>query len=62
MRRLTRKAILVIGAYIALLLAVLIAGFIAQTIGIWASVIWGAAIITAFILYSRRRRHMQNVP
>ena len=55
MRRLSRKAILVFGAYAALLLAVVIAGFMGQAVGPWASVIWGAVLIGGLALYGRRR-------
>jgi hypothetical protein len=46
---------LVFGAYTALLLAVVIAGFIGQAVGIWASVLWGAVLIGGLVLYGRRR-------
>lgn len=56
MRRLGHKAILVFGAYAALLLAVVIAGFFGQAVGIWASVLWGAVLIGGLVLYGRRLR------
>lgn len=46
---------LVFGGYAALLLAVLIAGFIGHAVGIWASVLWGAVLIGSIVLYARRR-------
>ncbi|HYH53378.1 MAG TPA: hypothetical protein VD761_04535 [Solirubrobacterales bacterium] len=55
MRRLGRKALLVLGSYVALLLAVGIAGFIGHTVGIWASVLWGAMLIVGLVLYGRQR-------
>ncbi|MBS1679023.1 MAG: hypothetical protein JST08_16725 [Actinobacteria bacterium] len=57
MRRLAGRALLLLAAYIAFLLATGIAGFIAQRVGIWASVLWGAALIAGLVLYIRRRRH-----
>jgi len=55
-RRLPGRIILTFGAYSALLLAVVIAGFLGQAIGIWASVLWGAVLIACIVLYVRRRR------
>jgi hypothetical protein len=55
-RRLARRAVLVFGIYAAILLAVVIAGFIGQTVGIWASVLWGVVVIAGVLLYIRRRR------
>jgi hypothetical protein len=40
----------------AVLLAVVIAGFLGQAIGIWASVLWGAVIIAGVLLFGRMRR------
>jgi hypothetical protein len=54
-RRFGRKSLLVLGAYAALLLAVVIAGFIGQAVGIWASVLWGAVLMSGLVLYARRR-------
>jgi hypothetical protein len=36
----------VFGIYTAVLLAVVIAGFIGQAVGIWAAILWGVAILT----------------
>lgn len=47
---------MLLGAYIALLLAVVIAGFIGQRVGIWATILWGAVVIAGVVLYARRRR------
>jgi hypothetical protein len=54
-RRLGRRTILVFGIYAALLLAVVIAGFLGQAVGIWAAVLWGVVIIAGVVLYRRRR-------
>ena len=56
MRRLLGRTILAFGAYTAVLLAVVIAGFLSQAIGIWASVLWGAMIIVGVLLFGRMRR------
>jgi hypothetical protein len=57
MRRLGGRALLLVAAYAAVILAVLIAGFIGQRIGIWASVLWGVVLIGGLALYIKRRRH-----
>ncbi len=46
---------LVFVSYAALLLAVVVAGFIGHAVGIWASVLWGAVLISGLVLYGRRR-------
>lgn len=60
MRRLARRTILVFGLYVALLLAVVIAGFIGRAVGIWASVLWGVVVIAGVVLYIWRRREKAN--
>jgi hypothetical protein len=55
------RAIVVCSTYIAVLLAVVIAGFIGQRVGIWASVLWGALLIACVVLYSRRRGRRASV-
>lgn len=52
---------LILGGYAALLLAVVIAGFIGSTVGIWASVLWGAVLIGGLVLYGRRRLRQPQV-
>lgn len=52
---------LIFGGYAALLLAVVIAGFIGNAIGIWASVLWGAVLIGGLVLYGRRRLRQPQV-
>jgi MFS family permease len=55
-RRLAGRALLLFAAYAGVLLAVVIAGFIGQRIGIWASVLWGMVLIGVVALCIRRRR------
>jgi hypothetical protein len=55
MLRLTRRASLLLGAYIGLLLAVIAAGFLAAAVGVWAAILWGAALIAGLALYLRKR-------
>jgi hypothetical protein len=52
---------LVLGGYTALLLAVVIAGFVGNAVGIWASVLWGAVLIGGLVLYGRRRFRQPQV-
>jgi hypothetical protein len=55
MLRLARRAALLFGAYALLLLAVAVAGFLGAAIGIWASVLWGVAVLAGLALYWRQR-------
>lgn len=55
MLRLIRRAGLLFGAYAGALLAVVIAGFLGSAVGIWASILWGAALLAVAIVYVRRR-------
>lgn len=60
MLRLTRRAGLLLAAYISLILAVIAAVFLAAAVGIWAAILWGAALIAGLALYLQKRR--QQVP
>jgi positive regulator of sigma E activity len=55
MLRLTRRAALLFAAYVSPLLAVIVAGFLAGALGIWAAVLWGVVLLTGLALYGRRR-------
>ncbi len=55
MPRLARRAGLLFSTYAALLLAILIAGFLGAALGIWAAILWGAAAIAALVVYVRQR-------
>lgn len=56
MRRLFMRALLLFGTYTALILAVIVAGFLAGAVGIWASVLWGLVLIALVVSLARRRR------
>jgi type IV secretory pathway TrbD component len=56
MRRLSGRALLLLAAYAAVILAVVIAAFIGQRVGIWASVLWGVVLIGGVALCITRRR------
>jgi hypothetical protein len=62
MLRLTRRAGLLFATYAGLLLAVLIAGFLATALGIWGAITWGVVLLTGLVLYIRRRGRMQAGP
>jgi hypothetical protein len=53
--RLARRALLLFAAYAAVLAAVVIAGFLGQAVGIWASVLWGVGILAGLAIYGRKR-------
>ena len=55
MRRLGRRALLLFGAYTAVILAAVIAGFLGGAVGIWASVLWGTVLLGGLVFYLRRR-------
>lgn len=55
MRRLSRKALLLFGIYAAILAAVVVAGFLGQAVGIWASILWGVGILIGLGLVARQR-------
>jgi hypothetical protein len=54
MGRLLRRALLLFGAYAALLAAVVIAGFLGGAVGIWASILWGLGVLAGIVIYGRR--------
>jgi uncharacterized iron-regulated membrane protein len=54
MGRLAGRTLFAFGLYAAVVLAVIIAGFIGQRIGIWAAVLWGILVISGVVLYLRR--------
>ena len=55
MFRVARRTLLLFAAYAAVLAAVVVAGFLGQAIGIWASVVWGVGILTGLAVYGRKR-------
>lgn len=60
MLRLIKRAGMLFGAYAGLLLAVVVAGFLGAAVGIWASVIWGVALLLLIVLLVRRRQPRPN--
>jgi len=55
--RLLRRGLLLFGAYVALLAAVVVAGFLGGAVGIWASILWGAGVLAGIAIYGRQRLH-----
>jgi hypothetical protein len=55
MLRLFRRALLLFGAYVALLAVVVVAGFLGNVIGIWAAILWGAGVLAGLAIYGRQR-------
>jgi hypothetical protein len=55
MRRLGGRAVLLFGAYAAVIIALIVAGFLGAAIGIWASVLWGVALVGGLVFYLRQR-------
>lgn len=55
MRRPLRRVFLLLGTYVALLAAVVFAGFLGSAIGIWAAILWGVGVISGLVIYGRRR-------
>ncbi len=53
--RLARRALLLFIGYVAILAAVVVAGFLGGALGIWASILWGVGIVTGLAVYVRRR-------
>jgi hypothetical protein len=53
--RLLRRALLLFGAYAALLAAVVVAGFLGGAVGIWASILWGLGVLAGIVIYGWRR-------
>jgi len=56
MLRLGYRTLQLFAAYAAILLAVVIAGFLGSAVGIWASILWAVVLILGFLLYVQRRR------
>jgi hypothetical protein len=61
MLRLLRRALLLFGTYAAVMVAVIVAGFLGEALGIWASILWGAGVLAGIVVYARRR-HARTAP
>lgn len=61
-RRLFRRALLLLGIYVGVLALVGVAGFLGGALGIWASILWGVGVLAGIALYGRRRLHQSRGP
>jgi fucose permease len=55
MSRPLRKALLLFCFYASILAAVVVAGFLGKTVGVWAAILWGIGIIIGLALVARQR-------
>ncbi len=53
--RLARRALLLFSGYVAILAAVVVAGFLGGVLGIWASILWGLGVLAGLVSYGRWR-------
>jgi hypothetical protein len=49
-----------VAAFVALLAAIVVAGFLDQALGLWATVIWGLAVVGLVFLLAGR--HLRSGP
>jgi hypothetical protein len=50
-----RRAAQLFGGYVAVIAAVIVAGFLGTKFGIWAAILWGVILVAAVIAYLRQR-------
>lgn len=55
MRRLFRRALLLLAIYVTVLALVVVAGFLGGALGIWASILWGVGVLIGIAIYGRQR-------
>jgi hypothetical protein len=55
MLRLFRRALVRFGISTAVIAAVIVAGFLGEALGIWASILWGVGVLAGIAFYGRRR-------
>jgi hypothetical protein len=53
--RISRRAFWLFLVYIAVLGAVVLAGFLAEAVGFWAALLWGAALLGVAFIWVRQR-------
>ena len=55
MRHLGSRATRLFITYIAVLGAVVVAGFLGQALGLWAAILWGCGLVLTIAAYVKRR-------
>jgi len=55
MARISRRAFWLFFVYVAVLAAVVLAGFLAGAVGLWAAPLWGAALLGVVFIRVRQR-------
>jgi uncharacterized membrane protein len=53
--RFIRRALWLFLGYVAVLTAVGVAGFLAEAVGLWAALLWGAAFLGLVLVWARQR-------
>jgi len=53
--RISRRAFWLLRVYGAVLTAVVLAGFLAEAVGLWAALLWGAALLGVAFIWVRQR-------
>jgi len=53
--KLPRRALILFSLYAVILVAVVVAGFLGEALGIWAAILWGVGIIAGLAIYGRQR-------
>jgi hypothetical protein len=52
---LASRALLGFAIYASVPAAVIVAGFLYEALGLWATILWGVAILAGLALYGRKR-------
>jgi len=50
-----RRALLGFATYVSIPAAVIVAGFLYASLGLWATILWGVVILSGLALYARKR-------
>ena len=58
---LARRALLGFAIYASVPAAVILAGFLYGRFGLWATILWGVAILAGLALYARKRLNQSRI-
>jgi len=58
---LARRAFLGFAIYASVPAAVIVAGFLYGCFGLWATILWGVAILAGLALYARKRLNQSRI-